>query len=384
MTEAPEHGRVLASLRRRTGKHAEVVARAPGRVNLIGEHTDYNDGFVLPMALPHATWMAARRRDDDVIRLWSEGHPPAVLSTRTLDARVDDWSIYVQGVARMLAADGMAVRGFDAALATDIPVGASLSSSAALELVTARVVTAFAGAEWDPVAGALASVRAEREHVGMPCGVMDQLICATAVADHAALIDCRSLEVDHVPLPTDMAVVVLDTGTRRQLVDSAYADRRAACERVAQALGVDALRDATTDSVADAAGLDANDRRRAEYVMAENDRTLAAAAAMRAGDSTTLGRLMVESHAGLRDDYEVSGPALDAMVDAALDAPGCAGARMTGGGFAGCAVALVAADQVDRFVERTLDTFRSGGHEGPAGAAAYPSTPSLGASLERV
>ena len=181
-----------------------------------------------------------------------------------------------------------------------------------------------------------------------------------------------------------MAVVVLDTGTRRQLVDSAYADRRAACERVAQALGVDALRDATTDSVADAAGLDANDRRRAEYVMAENDRTLAAAAAMRAGDSTTLGRLMVESHAGLRDDYEVSGPALDAMVDAALDAPGCAGARMTGGGFAGCAVALVAADQVDHFVERTLDTFRSGGHEGPAGAAAYPSTPSVGASLERV
>jgi galactokinase len=174
MPEAHERGQALTSFRRHTGADAELVARAPGRVNLIGEHTDYNDGFVLPMALPHATWMAARRRDDDIIRLWSDGHPPAVLSTRTLDERVDDWSVYVQGVARVLAADGLAVNGFDAALATDIPVGASLSSSAALELVVAQALTAFAGAEWDPVAGALASVRAEREHVGMPCGVMQE------------------------------------------------------------------------------------------------------------------------------------------------------------------------------------------------------------------
>ncbi len=158
MTEAPERTKAISLLRRHTGEDADVITRAPGRVNLIGEHTDYNDGFVLPMALPHATWMAARRRHDGVIRLWSEGHPPAELSTAGLDERVDGWSVYVQGVARMLADGGMEVRGFDAALTTDIPIGASLSSSAALELVTARVITAFAGERWDPVAGALASV----------------------------------------------------------------------------------------------------------------------------------------------------------------------------------------------------------------------------------
>jgi galactokinase len=384
MPQAPERRDVLAALRRHTGEDAEIVARAPGRVNLIGEHTDYNDGFVLPMALPHATWMAARRRDDDRIRLWSEGHPAAELSTRRLDQRADDWSVYVQGVARVLGEEGIPVGGFDAALATDIPVGASLSSSAALELVAALVVVAFAGAEWDPVAGALASVRAEREHVGMPCGVMDQLICATAVADHASLIDCRTLEVEPVPLPADAAVVVLDTGTRRQLVDSAYADRRAACERVAQALGVEALRDVTAEAIAGASGLDATDRRRAGYVVAENERTIAAADAMRRGDTAALGGLMDESHRGLRDGYEVSGPALDAMVEAARDTPGCVGARMTGGGFAGCAVALVERDTVEDFVETTLDRFRSGDHEGPAGAAAYPSSPGAGASLEQL
>mgnify|MGYP001812337651 CR=1 FL=1 len=383
MPEAPERSSALVSLRRHAGVDAEVIARAPGRVNLIGEHTDYNDGFVLPMALPHATWMAARRCDDGRIRLWSDGHPAAELSIATLEERVDGWPVYVQGVARMLAEEGTPIRGFDAALATDIPVGASLSSSAALELVTARVITAFADAEWDPVAGALASVRAEREHVGMPCGVMDQLISSTATAGHASLIDCRTLEIDPVPVPSDTSVVVLDTGTRRQLVDSAYADRRAACERVAASLEVDALRDATAEAIADAPGLDETDRRRASYVVAENDRTLRAAAVMRADDAVTLGRLMNESHAGLRDEYEVSGPALDAMVDAAMAAPGCVGARMTGGGFAGCAVALVSDDDVDRFVAHTLDGFRASGHEGPAGAAAYPSTPSTGASLER-
>ena len=384
MTEAPERDDVLASLRRHSGQKAELVARAPGRVNLIGEHTDYNDGFVLPMALPHATWMAARPRDDDVIRLWSDGYPPAELSTASLAERVDDWSVYVQGVARVLADEGVPARGFDAALATDIPVGASLSSSAALELVAARVVVALAGAEWDPVAGALAAVRAEREHVGMPCGVMDQLISSTAVAGHASLIDCRSLEVEPVPLPADAAVVVLDTGTRRRLVDSAYADRRAACERVAQALGAEALRDATVEAIAGAPGLDAIDRTRAGYVVAEDERTVAAADAMRSGDTATLGRLMNESHRGLRDDYEVSGPALDAMVEAARAAPGCVGARMTGGGFAGCAVALVERDRVDDFVTTALDRFRAGGHEGPAGAAAYPSQPGAGASLEQM
>jgi galactokinase len=213
---------------------------------------------------------------------------------------------------------------------------------------------------------------------------MDQLISSTATAGHASLIDCRSLEIDPVPLPTGSAVVVLDTGTRRRLVDSAYAERRASCERAAETLGVDALRDTTADAIADAPLLDATDRRRAQYVVAENDRTLRTAAAMRADDAATVGRLMNESHAGLRDEYEVSGPALNAMVDVARAAPGCEGARMTGGGFAGCAVALVAVEAVDEFVESTLDAFRAGGHEGPAGAAAYPSAPSAGASLERM
>ncbi len=383
MTESSDRDQVLAALRQKTGHDADVVVRAPGRVNLIGEHTDYNDGFVLPMAIPHATWMAARKRNDDLIRLWSAGHPPAELSTATLDRRADDWSVYVQGVARVLADRGMAVGGFDAALTTSIPVGGGLSSSAALDLAAARVITELAGEPWDPVAGALAAVTADREHVGVPCGVMDQLICATAESGHATLIDCRTLEMEPVPVPGGLTVVVLDTGTRRRLVDSEYTDRREACGRVAHTLGVTALRDATSEQIATAPDLNPLDRRRALYVVAENERTLSAAEAMRADDGPALGRLMVESHRGLRDEYEVSGPALDAVVEAALSSPGCVGARMTGGGFAGCAVAIVESAATGDFASRTLDTFRACGLEGSEGAAAYLCEPGAGASLER-
>jgi galactokinase len=223
-----------------------------------------------------------------------------------------------------------------------------LSSSAAFEMGVARIVFELQGRQWDPVVAALAGQRAENDFIGMPCGIMDQLIVAAASDGSASLIDCRSLDLTPAAVPADVVVMILDTGTRRRLVDSAYQDRRAACERVAATLGVPALRDATLEIVA-AHELDPVDRRRAVHVISENARTEAMAAALDARDLDEAGRLMNESHASLRDDYEVSAPALDTITNLARRAPGCWGARMTGAGFAGCAVALVSRSDLAGF-----------------------------------
>ena len=251
------------------------MARAPGRVNLIGEHTDYNDGFVLPMAIPHATWMAARRRDDDVIRLWSEGHPAAELSTRTLDERVDDWSVYVQGVARMLADDGIAVHGFDAALATDIPVGASLSSSAALELVTAtgdhRVRRCRVGPRRRSAGVGASRTRACRDALRCdgPADLLD--------GHRGPRLAHRLPQSGDRPRSAARRTWRWSCWTPGPVDSWSTRPTPNAGPRASgwpQALGVDALRDTTADAIADAPGLDATDRRRAQYVVAENDRTL--------------------------------------------------------------------------------------------------------------
>jgi galactokinase len=365
---------IAAGFRSRFGAGPTIVVRSPGRVNLIGDHTDYNDGFVLPAAIDHATWFAARPRIDRIVRLHSAEQGAAELD---LDALVPtgEWTDYVAGTIRELRFE--VEYGFDAYLGTEIPVGAGLSSSAALEMGVARFVAEFAGAAWDPLEAALAGQRAENHFVGMPCGIMDQLIVATAREGAASLIDCRSLESTPASIPGDVMVVILDTGTRRKLVDSAYEDRRAACERVAAALGVPALRDATLDQVMDA-DLDAVDHRRAVHVIRENSATQQLAAALDAGDIASAGRLMNESHASLRDDYEVSSPALDAMADIARDQEGCFGARMTGAGFAGCAVALVATDHVEHFVDDTGAQYRAATDREPQ---LYRTTPSAAVSL---
>ena len=341
-----------------------VTVRAPGRVNLIGEHTDYNGGFVLPMAIDADLVIAARPRADGRVQVVSESQPEAANFSLDELAHGSGWTEYLKGVAFVLA--GQPLTGWDGAIASDVADGAGLSSSAAIELAAARVFSEVSGLAWDPTAMAVAGQRAENEWVGMNSGVMDQLICATARAGHARLIDCRDLTGTDVPLVAGTAVVLLDTGTRRTLVDSEYNARRLDCERAAERLGVAQLRDATLDMVA-AAHLDERIERRARHVIRENARTLAAATALAAGDAATFGDLMNESHASLRDDFDVSSPALDAMARAAQATPGCYGARQTGGGFAGSCVALVAGDAIEGFIEAVLPAYAAAsGEDGSA------------------
>lgn len=349
--------------------------RAPGRVNLIGEHTDYNDGFVLPLALPVATYVVASRRLDDEVDVTSEAYGRTRLATG-IDPT--GWARYPAAVRGVLTDDGVDWVGFDAAITTDIPDGASLSSSAALEVALLLVQAAFRGDRPTPDQIARWAQRAEHLAVGLPSGIMDQLICARARAGAAQLIDCRSLAGSDHALPDGLRVLALDTMTRRELAESAYADRRAACERVAAAAGVPALRDLNRESLAAVADLDPTDRRRAAHVIDENQRTLDAAAALDRGDRDELGRLMAASHRSLRDDYEVSGPALDAMVEASEAAAGCVGARMTGGGFAGCTVAVVEADAVEAFSAEVSERFVAGGGAMPR---VIDGTPSRGAEI---
>jgi galactokinase len=287
------------------------------------------------------------------------------------------WAAYAHGVAWALAEAGHALRGFDAVFTGDVPRGAGLSSSAALELALARAFAEASDLPWDPAAMAVACRRAENAWVGVASGIMDQLISACGEAGSALLIDCRDLSTQAVPIPAGTRVVILDTGTRRGLVGSAYNERRAQVDAAAEGLGVPVLRDATTELLnrrGDA--LDPVVLRRARHVIGENARVLEAADAMRRGDAATLGRLMDASHASLRDDFEVSGPALDAMVEVARAHDGCLGARMTGAGFAGCCVALVDEARLDDFVAEVGATYQARTGNEPA---LYPVRASAGA-----
>lgn len=342
---------VCGKFQQRFGAPPDICVRGPGRVNLIGEHTDYNEGFVLPMAIDRAVWIALRRRPDRWVMVYfantdkyGEFHLDAVRHTGEGSLE------YIKGVAWVLQEEGFFLRGWEGLVLGDVPVGAGLSSSAALEVAAARAFAALGEIPWDPVKMALLAQRAENRWVGVQCGIMDQLISACGREGHALLIDCRSLELTHVPLPDSVRVVILDTGTRRGLADSAYNERRAACEQTAARFGVKALRDLSLEEFERRAHeLDEITRRRVRHVVTENERTLRAARCLQSGDVAAFGRLMVESHQSLRNDYEVSSSALDAMVEIALAQPGCLGARMTGAGFGGCAVALVETPAAERF-----------------------------------
>jgi galactokinase len=344
--------RVAEAFRTRWGAPPPLVVRAPGRVNLIGEHTDYNDGFVMPLAIDRGVCIALRPRPDDQIILHSLDFPePAQFRLGGFQREAHGWAEYIKGVAWAMQAAGCALRGWEGVAAGDVPVGAGLSSSAALELAAARAFAAAARLPWEPVHMARLAQKAENDWVGVNCGIMDQLISAAGKQGHALLIDCRSLDTRPVQLPPGAAVVVLDTSTRRGLVESAYNERRAQCEAAARHFGVPALRDVPlAEFTARAAELDPLTRRRARHVISENARTLAAAVAMQAGDAARLGALMDASHASLRDDFEVTSDALNQMVIVARRQPGCYGARMTGAGFGGCAVALVDSAALERFV----------------------------------
>lgn len=329
-----------------------LLVRAPGRVNLIGDHTDYNGGFVLPMAIDADLVIAARPRSDRRVQVTSEDQADPVEFSLDAISPGTGWGEYVKGVGAQLAPEALV--GWEGAIASDLARGAGLSSSAALELATARVFSECSGLAWDPAAMALVGQRAENEWVGMNSGIMDQLICATGRAGHARLIDCRDLSGVDVSLIPTAAVVVLDTGTRRSLLGSEYNDRRSDCEAAAHSLGVDLLRETTLHDVA---RLPEPLRARARHVVGENLRTTEAAAALQAGDADTVGRLMTESHSSLRDDFEVSSPALDAMAQIAQRSPGCFGARQTGGGFAGSCVAMIDREATTVFVERVITEY---------------------------
>ncbi len=350
---------ISQAFQQRFGIVPTFVVRAPGRVNLIGEHTDYNDGFVMPMAIDRAAWIALRPTGGRQVTVHALDFGESdTFDLDYLTPAPGSWVDYVRGVAWALQQHGYTTVGWEGVMAGDVPIGAGLSSSAALELAVARAFSAVAGWPWDPTRMAIVGQYAENKWVGMNCGIMDEMISAAGMADHALLIDCRSLALSPQPLPPGIAVVVLDTATRRGLVDSAYNERRAQCEAAAQHFAVAALRDVSLAQLeVGGADLDALTYRRARHVITENARVLQACDAMRAGDAHVLGKLLDASHISLRDDFEVSSRELDIIVEVAAAHPVCLGARMTGAGFGGCAVALVREEDAQAFAASTTEAY---------------------------
>ncbi len=379
----PEEGGVAqaveAAFRESFGYPAQRVFRAPGRVNLIGEHTDYNDGFVLPMAIDRSVWMAAAlaARPDRTVRLVALSLDSGVHSF-PLDGlqpdRVDRWSNYVRGVLAMLERAGHRLGSLDLVYAGNVPIGAGLSSSAAVEVVVATAARDLCGLDIADLELAQICQQAEHEFAGTQCGLMDQLISVAGQEDRALLIDCRHFSWDPVPVPSHAAVVVCDTGKRRGLADSAYNERRAQCEEGARLLGVAALRDLDVDSFEARAGeLAPLLRRRCRHVVHENDRTLRGAQALSQGRVGDFGLLMNQSHTSLRDLYEVSCEELDLMAALAQSQSCCWGARMTGAGFGGCVVALVEHDALSSFTSTVATLYERQTRRTPALYACRPS-----------
>jgi galactokinase len=336
---------------------------APGRVNLIGEHTDYNDGFVLPMAIDRGLRLTVEPRDDRMAVLRSDRET----AVETIDLGGPlvpgrrGWSAYPAGVIAGYQQLGWEIPGFEASVSGDLPAGGGLSSSAALEVATAIAVERLCGRSLPPEERALLCQRAEHAFAGVPCGIMDQFAVTCSRANHALLLDCRSRQIRHVPLDDGgVCVLVVNSSVKHSLADGAYATRRAQCASAAALLGCESLRDVSADAWrAGAAGLPDIERRRATHVLSENERTLDFVAALERGDWSRAGRLMRESHASLARDYEVSCRELDLLVDAATALPGVFGCRMTGGGFGGCAVALVAAERAADIMAELARSYRA-------------------------
>ncbi len=329
------------------------IVQAPGRVNLIGEHTDYNDGFVLPCAINYQTVVAAAKREDDLVRVVSVDYGNAVDEfdlTQDITFQQDKmWANYIRGVVKCLMERGFTFSGADISVSGNVPQGAGLSSSAALEVVIGQTFKVLYNLEISQAEVALNGQQAENEFVGCNCGIMDQLISAEGRENHALLIDCRSLETVPVSMPEDMSVVIINSNKKRGLVDSEYNTRRAQCEEAARIFGVPALRDVSIEAFeAKAAELDEMVAKRARHVITENDRTERAARALIAHDMKLMGELMAQSHASMRDDFEITVFEVDALVDMIKNVIGDkGGVRMTGGGFGGCIVALVPPALVD-------------------------------------
>jgi galactokinase len=375
--------RVLASFGAGFDAAPAAVVHAPGRVNLIGEHTDYNDGFVLPCAIDYHTLVAAQPRDDTLVRVVACDYGDKLDEFR-LDAPIKPrtdapWANYVRGMVKMLLEHGLPLRGAELAIAGNVPQGAGLSSSASLEVAIGQIFKTLQGLDSLSATDiALLAQRAENQFVGMNCGIMDQLISARGEAGHALLIDCRSLTATPVPVPADLAVLIVHSRVKRGLVDSEYNTRRAQCEAAAKHYGVKALRDVDEATLlAERGSLDELVFRRARHIVTENQRTLDAAQALAANDLRRMGELMAASHASMRDDFEITVPAIDQLVEILQGVIGTAGgARMTGGGFGGCVVALLPEAMVNAARAAIEAQYRA-----PSGEAAsvYVCHPSPGA-----
>ena len=331
----------------------EAAAEAPGRVNLIGEHTDYHDGFVMPCAIPQRTRAQVRARSDQSVRATSAEQPGVVTAfTLGAESRRGTWGDYVQGLTVALRAGGHAIGGFDLAIDSDVPVGSGLSSSAALEVAVLRALRRLFDLSLDDVGLARIGQQAEVEFVGAPVGIMDQMACSLAGEGEALFLDTRSLEYERIPLPPAIELAVLTSGVTHQHAGGGYAARRRESAEAAAALGVTTLRDATdATSLADLPPLLA---RRARHVISENARVLAARLALHRGDAAEFGRLLNASHASLRDDYDVSVPAVDRLVALAQADPRVFGARMTGGGFGGAIVVAARAGSARAAAEQVI------------------------------
>jgi galactokinase len=362
--------RAARAYKEKFGKEPELVASAPGRVNLIGEHTDYNGGFVLPCAIDRRIAVAVGAGEG---ALYSADFD----QTRQIDDKDSSWADYPRGVAWAIGEAGHEIGGFRAAFAGDVPLGSGLSSSAAIEAATALALDAFFGLGVGRTDLALACQQAENDYVGVGTGIMDQYASLLCEAGAALLVDCRSLDAESVPLDLQaagLALVVCDTRVERGLADTGYNDRRATCERAASMLGVEELRDATEGDLDLLSGAEL---KRARHVISENARVLEAVEALRDRDFEEFGRLMFASHASLRDDYEVSTPELDTFVRAAQQ-HGARGARLTGAGFGGCAIALVPEDKTVAFTNACEQAFAEREYEEPA---FYEFVPAAGAEI---
>ena len=377
MTAAQDSARALFTAL--TGHEPDGLWSAPGRVNLIGEHTDYNEGFVLPFAIPHRTVAAVGTRTDGRIRVASTFADEAVeVALDELDSlfptlagshpAVPEWAAYPLGVAWALQLAGASGHGVDIAIASDVPVGAGLSSSAAIEGATASALNDLWGAGLDRVALARVGRRAENEAVGAPTGIMDQMASMLGEPDEAIFLDCRSLEAQTVPVgaaASGLAILVMDTRVKHAHSTGGYGERRASCEKGAAVMGVSSLRDVSVADLPRAEELmDDVTFRRVRHIVTENQRVLDTVRVLRAQGARAIGELLIASHASMRDDFEISVPELDTAVEAAL-AAGAIGARMTGGGFGGAAIALIEQSAVDQVSAAVETAFADAGFTAP-------------------
>ncbi len=361
----------------------EAIVVAPGRVNLIGEHTDYNEGFVLPAAIDRSVRIAFRLRQDDEINIHSDDFDgSARIDRQKIGERSTGWVEYIKAVAETLLREGISLKGWDGVLKGNVPIGAGLSSSAAFEMAVARACVQAAGVPWEPVRMAQLAQKAENERIGVQCGIMDQLTSACGQAGHALLIDCRDLHFEQIKFPEKAAIVVMDTTTRRELADSNYNSVRARCDQAAKYLSLHSLRDLTLEKLEKSADvMDATLYHCARHVVTENQRTLKAAEALRKNDLGAFGKLMNESHVSLRDDLRVSNEPMDKIVEISVHQAACYGARMTGAGFGGCAVALIDSGKIGEFVKVIeTDFFKATGIH----PKVYPCSPANGVHIERL